>query len=267
LDGGEAAAHNGVVKGWVLAEASGPVGQVRLNRPERYNAFTLDMLVRLAEALERFSADARVRSVLIEAEGKAFCAGADLTAVAQMPTALGRVVQEYHRSLLLILTMPKPVITSVNGPAAGGGFSLAISGDYRLASAEARFTLAYMRAGLSIDGGSSRRLKQLVGLTQAQRLVFTNPTLSAAEAKAMGLVHEVHPPESLEREAMTRAVELASGPTRAYAAIKELLAMETDLAGALKAEEERIVAAAGTIDAREGIDAFLEKRPPQFSGG
>lgn len=258
--------HNGGVKGWVLAEASGPVGRVRLNRPDRYNAFTVDMLVRLAECLERFGADDRVRAVLIEAEGKAFCAGADLTAVAEMPTALGRVVHEYHRSLAAIARMPKPVLTAVGGVAAGGGFSLAIAGDYRLASDRALFTLGYMKAGLPLDGGSSRRLRQLVGTAETERLVYTNPTLEAPEARRLGLVHEVVAHVSLASEALNRAVELASGPTRAYAAIKELLSMNADLGATLAAEAERMVRCAATRDAREGIAAFIEKRPPQFLG-
>jgi 2-(1,2-epoxy-1,2-dihydrophenyl)acetyl-CoA isomerase len=251
---------------WVLKESSGPVGRVRLNRAERYNAFTGDMLIQLTAAVREFAADERVRAVLIEGSGKAFCAGADLQAVAAFPTALARVVQEYHRAIREIYLMPKPVVTSINGVAAGGGFSLAIAGDYRIASHEARLTLAYMKAGLTIDGGSSWRLKHLVGLAQTQRLVFANPTLSAADAQAMGLIHEIVPPDALEREAMNRAAELAAGPTHAYAAIKELLMADHGLDAALKAEEERIVAAACTIDAREGIDAFIEKRPPQFFG-
>lgn len=252
--------------GWVGASSTGPVGRIRLNRPDRYNAFTVDMLVRLAECLERFGRDEGIRVVLLEAEGKAFCAGADLTAVAEMPTALGRVVQEYHRSLRAIARMPKPVVVAVNGVAAGGGFSLAIAADYRLASDRATFTLGYMKAGLPLDGGSSRRLRRLAGTAETERLVYTNPTLSAEEARRLGLVHEVVAAGALASEALNRAVELASGPTRAYAAIKELLLMDAGFDETLDAEAERMIRCAATRDAREGIGAFVEKRPPQFLG-
>lgn len=254
------------MKDWILSEQNGGVGCVRLNRPERYNAFTADMLTRLSRVLDAFSADPKTRAVLIWGEGKAFCAGADLQAVVAMPTLLRRVVQEYHRVVRAIFSMPKPVVIAVNGVAAGGGFSLAISGDYRVASEAARFTLGYMRAGLAIDGGSSRRLRQLAGLAATERLVYANPTLTAVEALEMGLVHEVFAPDRFEEKAMARATELAEGPTQAYAAIKELLAGAGGIEAALDAEAEAIVRTAGSLDGREGIAAFVEKRAPIFSG-
>ena len=248
------------------------VAEIRFNRPEAANGIDLALgeeLLALTIALQQ---DSRVRAVLLTGNGKMFCAGGDLRAFASFGEELGAKLKlltvNMHAAIANLCRMDAPVVVAVNGTAAGAGFSIAVTGDIVLAAESAKFTMAYTAAGLSPDGGSSYFLPRLIGLRRTQELMLTNRRLSAAEALDWGLVTRVVADEQLLDEARALARQLASGPTRAFAASKRLLA-ETFTSGLetqLERESSAIVAMTGTADGKEGIQAFLEKRKPSFTG-
>jgi 2-(1,2-epoxy-1,2-dihydrophenyl)acetyl-CoA isomerase len=164
--------------------------------------------------------------------------------------------------------MDAPLIVAVNGTAAGAGFSVAISGDLVLAAESAKFAMAYTAAGLSPDGSSSFFLPRIVGMRRAQELMLTNRRLTAAEALEWGLVSQVVPDAELAKASTALAKQLAQGPTRAFGVVKKLLAtsFQESLETQMELEARGISAMAGSVDGREGIDAFLSKRAAKFSG-
>ncbi len=251
------------------AQMENQVARVTLARPERLNAFDREMLRELGGALRRV-ADARsVRLLVIEGEGKAFSAGADLQAAAKSDSVsnyLGGLARAFHSVLESLAACPALVVTNVNGAAAGGGFALALAGDLRLAAPEARLRVGYGRVGLTVDGGLSWRLPRLVGTSQAQRLLYEDPDLDADEAHALGLVHRVVPASDLQKtiEEILGRVKL-QGRNSVVRARELLLAGQgRTLAESMEAEAVLLKASASTIDGREGIQAFLEKRAPRF---
>lgn len=249
------------------------VATITLSRPEAANALDARMMEELLEAAIRCDEDPAVRAVRITGAGpKAFCAGGDLAQFHghgdALPAALKRMTTHLHGAVSRLVRGDAPVVAAVNGVAAGAGLSLACMADLVLAGASARFTMAYTRAGLVPDGSSTFFLARLVGLRRAQELVLTNRMLSAPEAEAMGLVTRVVPDEALAEESARLARELAAGPTRAFGAARRLLlrAAGDDLETQMEHEARAIAEVARGHDAREGIAAFLEKRPPRFTG-
>jgi 2-(1,2-epoxy-1,2-dihydrophenyl)acetyl-CoA isomerase len=247
----------------------GLVAKVTLNRPERYNAFDREMLRELGDVVRGVAETEKLRVLVLTGEGKAFSTGADLAAAKASDSVsnyLGSLARAYHVVLEALQASPALVVTLVNGPAAGGGFGLAMAGDLRWATPEAKFRLGYGRVGLTLDGGLSWRLPRMVGLAQAQRLVFEDPDLEPAEAKALGLVHR-----SLGAAEVPKAVEelVARTQLQSRSAIlrNRQLLLESGgrtLAASFEAEAVLLKTSAGTNDGREGIAAFLEKRPPKF---
>lgn len=227
------------------------------------NAIDPEVCDLLGRALEAAAADRAVRCVLIEAEGQTFCVGADLAYAAPDPAGrLAPLVRAYHRSTRAILTMPKPVLTAVQGSAAGGGFSLAMAGDVRLASEEAKFRLAYPQVGLPPDGGATLTVPGPV----LERLLFEDPVLSAYEALDLGLIHGVLSASDLHGGARRRASELAEGPTSAWGETKASKRPPEVVDQALEREALGIARLAASADCAEGIRAFLQKRRPHFRG-
>jgi len=252
----------------VLTERQEGVLVLTLNRPERLNALTGELLEVLLAALEEANRDQEVRALLLTGAGKAFSAGQDLTEFGDAKPDYEAHLRRYNRVVEAMASLEKPLVVAVNGPAAGAGMSLALWGDYRLAAAGASFTTAFLRIGLVPDSGMSFLLPRLVGLAKAQELLYLSPRLSAEEALALGLVHRVVPTESLMEEALRKAKELAQGPTRAHALTKRLL-LETyrlSLTEALALEAILQGEAGRTLDHEEGVRAFREKRPPRFQG-
>ncbi len=259
----------------VLGERDGALTILTLNRPQTYNAID-DALVRaLLDALVDCDEDATVRAVMITGAGKAFCAGGDLKAMKAAADAHGtagpflkRLTVPVHGAIATIARMEKPVVAAVNGPAGGFGFSLALACDLVVAAESAVFTMAYTRAGLAPDGGSTFFLPRLVGARRAVDLVLNNRALSAAEARDIGIVNEVLSDASFAADARAYAARLAAGPTRAFGAAKRLLASSPDasLEGQMEHERRAIAACGGTDDFREGVAAFVEKRTPAFKG-
>jgi 2-(1,2-epoxy-1,2-dihydrophenyl)acetyl-CoA isomerase len=256
----------------LAVEVAEGVARVTLNRPESFNAMNMEMCRELAALALDCQEREDVRAVLITGAGKAFCAGGDLASFQAQGDGLTRHVTEMatvlHVAISRLARMEAPVVAAVNGVAAGAGFSLVTACDLVLAAESARFTMAYTRAGLSPDGSGTYFLPRIVGLRRAMEMALTNPVLSASEAQAWGIVNRVLPDDACLDEAGRLARSLAAGPTRAYGAVKKLLATSFDdsLEGQLERETHYIAEMTRTADAREGIAAFLEKRRPTFSG-
>lgn len=258
----------------ILLEHRDGVGVVTLNRPNEANALNLRMAQELHEAALICDSDPMIRAVVVTGAGeKMFCAGGDLKgfleASADLPRYMMRITSQLHRAISVFNRMEAPVIMAVNGTAAGGGFSFAISGDLILAAEHAKFTMAYTAAGLSPDGSSTHFLPRLIGVHRAKELFFTNRVLGAAEARDWGLVNQVVPAAELQGRAMVLAQELAQGPTVAFGAVKALLldSQNAPLDTQMEYEARGMASIVRTRDAAEGITAFVEKRKPKFVGG
>ena len=251
-------------------QQTGAIARIVLTRPEAANGMNDAMTRELAEVSRRCDVPG-IKVVVITGAGRFFCAGGDLKAVATSPLGPGPFVKsiadDLHRALSTFARMDAVLITAVNGVAAGAGFSLAVAGDLVLATESASFTMAYTKAGLSPDGGSSFYLPRIVGVRRAAELMLTNRTLSAADAADWGLVNQVVPDGTLDDAAGTLAQRLAAGSRGSSGAVKKLLLMSfgNGLDEQLEHEARLIGESADSPDGREGVDAFLNKRAPGFS--
>lgn len=253
-------------------EQAGGVATITLNRPDAFNALNLALGRELLSAVLAVDEDPAVRCVVLTGAGKAFCGGGDVKDFVQNLPRIGILVKELttyvHGAVSRLVRSPKPVITAINGVAAGGGFSLALSGDLVIAAESARFTMAYSRIGATPDGSSSYWLPRLVGVRRAVELFYTNRVLTATEALEWGIVTRVIPDAEL-REAVARlAGELAQGPTLAFGRGKRLFHSSTteSLETQMELESQAIARSGHTEDFAEGVRAFAEKRPPVFRG-
>jgi 2-(1,2-epoxy-1,2-dihydrophenyl)acetyl-CoA isomerase len=250
----------------LLVDNQDNVLRIRLNRPDVLNALTLELLGELKEVLVGAAQQSDIRAVLLTAEGRGFCAGADLAATPFKNVQ--EVVETYYNPVVMSLaTMPKPVIAAVNGVAAGAGMSLALACDCRFLSDKAVLTVGFTKIGLSLDAGMSFFLPHLVGRGRAFELAYSNRALSAQEALQLGLAESVLPSEGFAEAAFAFAKDLARGPA-SFAFTKELLnaSASNDLQMQLQLEATLQGKAASTRDATEGIRAFAEKRKAVFSG-
>ena len=248
---------------------SGPVVGIVLDRPEAANGMNDTLTRELAEAAALCDDDV-VKVVTITGEGKFFCAGGDLKAMsaAASPGAyVNGMAEDLHRAMSTFARMDAVVITAVNGVAAGAGFPLGVSGDLVLAAESASFTMAYTKAGLSPDGGSSYLLPRLIGLRKTQELMITNRVLTAAEAAQWGLVTTVVPDAELASRLDDLAARTASGARRSHAAVKQLLltAYAVSFEDQVAREARMISECADSADGKEGVAAFLGKRRPEFA--
>ena len=250
-------------------DQSGPITRITLNRPDAANGMNDAMTAELADAAARCDVD-QTKAVILTGAGRFFCAGGDLKAMAGSPLGPGPFVKgiadDLHRAISRFARMDAVLITAVNGIAAGAGFSLAISGDLVVAARSASFTMAYTRAGLSPDGSASYYLPRLVGVRRAHDLMLTNRTLSAAEAEQWGLVNYVVEDAELVARTDQLAGEIAAGAKGSNAAVKKLILASFDngIEAQMDLESRLIAQNADCADGREGIDAFLNKRPPRF---
>ena len=256
----------------VLTEKNGAVLTITINRPDRRNALDVATMVELRGALQGATVAGDVRAVLLTGAGSAFCAGGDV-AVMEEYRARGDLADLFHRltaeqehMVREILGMPKPVVAALPGVAAGGGLSLALAADWRIASETAVLVPAFLQLGTVPDGGLSYFLPHFLGIGGAQELLFSNARVPAARAREMGLVHEVVPASELAARARTRAIELAEGPTRAYGWAKRLMvsAFSESVETQMALERRGAVEAARGGELPEGIRAFREKRKPSF---
>lgn len=256
----------------VQVERSGGVATVRMNRPERLNAYNPEMGEALLSAVSEVSADPSVRCVVLTGAGRAFSAGGDVETFAAFendgPGKFMGMAIGLHALVATLRRAPKPVVAAVNGVAAGAGFSMALACDVAVAAASARFTLGYQNIGLSPDGGMTFFLARAVGTQRAMEMTLFSKVLSAEEAAAWGLVQQVIPDAEFAAQTAAIAQRLAEGPTLAYLRAKELYnrALTQPLEAQLEEERQNISRCAGSRDFREGIRAFLDKRPARFEG-
>ena len=252
----------------VETSRDGAVLTITLNRPDVLNAFNRAMHRGLADALKE-ARDASVRAVVVTGAGRGFCVGQDLTEFREAPGDIGsRLRESYHPNIRAIRALEKPVIAAVNGAAAGAGMSLACACDIRLAADSASFVPAFINIGLVPDSGGSYFVTRILGAARAFEWLASGKKLSAAEAHAWGLVSEVVEADALSSRAAEFAAQLASLPTRGVGMTKRLLdhALTSSLDDQLEREAQLQTAATRTEDFKEGVAAFLEKRPPKFTG-
>jgi 2-(1,2-epoxy-1,2-dihydrophenyl)acetyl-CoA isomerase len=257
----------------VTLERADGVGTLTLNRPDAYNALDLTLGRDLFQASIELDEDPAVRCVVITGSGKAFCAGGDVKSFVDNLGRIGAHVKELttylHGAISRLCRSDKPVIMAVNGVAAGGGFSLALSGDLVVAAESARFTMAYSRIAATPDGSSSYFLPRLVGVRRALELYLTNRPLTAREALEWGMITRVVPDGELTPSVRALARELAQGPSKAFGAAKRLFHQSTweSLETQMELEAQAIAASGRTEDFRAGVTAFADKKPlPTFRG-
>jgi len=255
----------------IIVEKDGPLTTITLNRPDRLNAMAPQMADELSEALYDLGDS---RAVLFTGAGKGFCSGADLAARGER-SALNskggshRALQNhYNPAINMVVRAPVPVICAVNGPAAGVGCSLALAGDFVLAGKSAYFLQAFVNIGLVPDGGSTWLLARAIGRARATRMMMLGEKIGADQAEDWGLIYKACEDDALMEEARALAVNLANGPTLAYATMKRNIATALDgsITEVLLAEAEGQRLAGASKDAMEGGMAFLEKRKPAFKG-
>ena len=245
----------------------GAVQTITLNRPEVFNAFNRALHAGLRDAFKE-ARDPEVRAVVVTGAGKGFCAGQDLTEFSEPGDVSDALRATYHPNVHAIRALEKPVIAAVNGACAGAGLSFACACDIRIASDAARFVPGFVGIGLVPDAGGTYFLHRLLGAPRAFEWMTSNRKLTAAEAHAWGLVSEVVEADSLAARAAQLAGFYASLPTRAIGMTKRLFdhADTATLDEQLELEAQLQAVAAQSDDFREGVAAFLEKRPPRFSG-
>lgn len=256
----------------LLTTDNAGVRTLTLNRPESFNSLTLSLKTGLLTALRAAAEDDAVRAIVITGAGRAFCAGQDLKeharALADDPEPFRTVEEHYSPLVLAIAEAPKPVIAAVNGLAAGAGASLAYACDLRVAAASAKFVSAFSAVGLTSDTGASWTLPRLVGYGRAMEIALLGEPITAERAETIGLVGRVVADDQLQGVVDELATRLATGPTSAYAAIKESTraAVDGTLAEALAVEARTQARAGRTADHRNAVEAFLDKRRPEFQG-
>jgi 2-(1,2-epoxy-1,2-dihydrophenyl)acetyl-CoA isomerase len=252
----------------VLTSRDGAVLTLTLNRPDVFNAFNADLHAVLAAGLAEAAAD-DVRAVVITGAGRGFCAGQDLREFRDSPRDIRERLEEtYHPNIRAIRALEKPVIAAVNGPAAGAGMSFACVCDLRIAADSASFVPAFVNIGLVPDSGGTFFVTRILGYARAFEWLASGRKLTAAEAHAWGLVSEVVEADALAGRAAELAAEFAALPPLAVGMTKRLLdrAGGATLEEQLEREAQLQTAATQTEDFREGVAAFLEKRPPEFKG-
>jgi enoyl-CoA hydratase len=253
---------------FVIVEQQGAVGLIRLNRPEVRNALNGAMIVALAKAVDRFEADPSIGALLITGGEKAFAAGADIVEMAALGGYENNFLDDFNAGDWLRLSMcRKPVIAAVAGYAFGGGCELALMCDFILAADTAQFGQLEVTVGITPGGGGTQRLARFIGKSKAMEMCLAGRIMGADEAERCGLVSRVIPAGELLEEAVRTAVRIAALSRPVTMSIKECVnqAYETGLASGLLFERRALHASFGLQGRHEGMNAFLEKRPPQFN--
>jgi len=257
----------------LLEERSGPVTTIRLNRPEKLNALNIELSRALVHALLRAGDDKSVRAVVLTGAGRGFCSGGDIgfmrdARARRAVDEFGELLEVGKEICLAIASMPKVVIAAVNGPAAGGGMSLALACDLRIASDQAMFKQAFAQLGLYPDLGATFYLPRLVGLSRASEMFYTSEVITAQEACRIGMVYRVYPHERFGEEVQKFAAGMAAGPPLALRDIKRTMIGDSSRVLEETIEEENRLQRHCFLseDFAEGVAAFFEKRPPKFRG-
>jgi 2-(1,2-epoxy-1,2-dihydrophenyl)acetyl-CoA isomerase len=250
------------------------VGIITLNRPDHLNALTFAMAKDLISYFQDAELDDSIRAIILTGAGRAFCSGADLASGtagrddALTPMGMKLSVAVYERVYFSMANCEKPVVTAINGTAAGAGLNIGLGGDIIVAVEGAKLIEVFVRRGLVPDAGGCFLLPRMVGLARAKEIMLFGDDLLAERALEIGLIHRVVPKDKLMDEAMALAGRLAAGPTRAIGMIKKMLnrSFDTDMQTMLEFESAYQGIVVSTDDVKEGIASFLEKRPPKFQG-
>lgn len=256
----------------VLLDVENGIARITLNRPDAGNALDLAMARALVASSIRCETDPAIRCVVLTGAGRLFCAGGDIalfqSAGERVDALLSDLAGTLHMALARLARMGKPMLVLVNGPAAGAGLSLAISGDVVLCARSAHFTAAYGSLGLTPDGGMSWLLPRLVGLRKAQEIILVNRRIAAEEAEAIGMVTRLVDDEALAEEGRAVAQQLADSPVEAFGAARLLLqqSFQGSYESHLEQELRAIVRAGASSECSEGIAAYAARRKPDFRG-
>ena len=252
------------------------VATLVMNRPEARNALSMDMRAALADVLHDIERDESVRCVVLKGAGEHFMAGGDVKgmgeSIKKSPEEIRKEfilrIHDLHPIMFAMRRMPKPIIASCQGAAAGAGVSMALACDLVIASEDAFFTLAYCRIGTSPDGSSSFHLPRAVGIKKAMEIALLGDRFDAQTAKDIGMINFVVPTAELEAETNALAHRLAAGPTHVYGNTKALFyrSLESEFEAQLQAEAEYFSDCASRPDFKEGVTAFIEKREARFTG-
>ena len=256
----------------ILTNVSDRVGTLVFNRPDKLNALSMELIARSIDTLERWARDPDIGCIVVTGTGRAFCAGGDVSTMAQddaetLEQKIDRLRQMHELSRLLY-NMPKVTVAAVNGFAMGAGLGVCLACDLRIASDKARFGTAYAKVGYGGDFGTTWLLTHYVGGPKAKELFFLGDIIDASEAHRLGLVNRIFSHESLEDEVRAIASRIAHGPLTSYRYMKANvnLASSTDFRTLLDREAESHMRCSMTEDHKEGVRAFMEKREPRFSG-
>ncbi len=255
----------------LLVERAGFIATLTLNRPEVGNALDVPLARALMEAAIACDEDETIRCVVLTGAGRMFCAGGDVSSFSAagdgIPVLLKEITSYVNAAVARFAHMSKPLLTAINGPAAGVGLSLALLGDIGIAAQSAHFTAAYTALGLSPDGGMTWLLPRLVGLRKAQELTFLNTRVPAQEALSLGLITRAVEDANFEGEVQAMANRLASSATPALGRVRNLLidSFSASLEAHMEAEARAIAASSRTAEGREGVAAFIARRQPRFS--
>lgn len=254
----------------ILLTINNAVAFVTLNRPEKFNSFNRQMALVLQKVLDDCAADASVRAIYLTGNGKAFCAGQDLSELSgDDAPGFDKILSEHYNPIVTrIRNVEKPVVCAVNGVAAGAGANIALCCDVVVATASASFIQAFSKIGLIPDSGGTFTLPRLIGWQRASALMMMGDKVSAADAEKYGMLYKVFSDESFVEESIKIANTLAAMPTRGLAYTKQALnaSFSNSFEEQLKTEDKLQFAAAHTTDYKEGVQAFLEKRVPVFTG-
>lgn len=254
----------------ILFEKQEGIAKITLNRPDKYNSFNRAMALALQERLDDCQAEESVRAIYLTGAGKAFCAGQDLgEVVAEDGPALTTILTEHYNPIVTRLrAIEKPIIAAVNGVAAGAGANIALACDIVVAAESATFLQAFSKIGLIPDSGGTFFLPRLIGYQKATALMMLGDKASAEEAERMGMIYKYFPDEAFAEESWKIASKLSQLPTIGLGLTKRALnhSLENDLQQQLALEDQLQSAAGKTEDYAEGVQAFLEKRRPEFKG-
>jgi 2-(1,2-epoxy-1,2-dihydrophenyl)acetyl-CoA isomerase len=256
----------------VLFERDGDVATIRLNRPDRLNAVDAEVAPLLLDACRRAEREEGIRALVLAGEGRAFLAGGDLNAFHEAGDAAPELVRGLigllEETVQVLDRLRMPIVARVQGAVAGAGMSLMLAADVIVAADDTKLAFAYTSIGTTPDGGLSWSLPRAVGMHRAMEIALLGEPIDAQRALALGLVTKVVPRAELDEETAKVAARLAAGPTQAFARTRELLrnSWRHTLPEQLALERESFVASAGTVDFREGVAAFVERRRPEFRG-
>jgi len=253
----------------VVVGRKGAVVTLRLNRPTALNAVNVSMAIAILAAAESIAADDTVRAVLLSGAGRGFMAGGDLEVLQANPIqGAADLIEPLHKAVAILARIDAPIVAQVHGVVAGAGLSLMLLADFVVAAETTKFNFAYANIGASCDCGGSWHLPRLVGLRRALELSLLSETISAEDARGLGMINYAVPAINLDAKAMVLAQKLAEGPTRALGHIRRLMrrSFDQDLDKQLADEAAAFALAASTEDFRAGVDAFLSKRKTTFIG-